>query len=60
MLGGFAMAVYVPMLLYMNLKYLPKSARPGPFNIVMVSIGAVTYISFALYTVWSKLSEWFV
>ncbi len=29
LMGGFAMAVYVPLLLYMNLKYLPKSAKPG-------------------------------
>ena len=29
LMGGFAMAVYVPVLLYMNLTRLPKSARPG-------------------------------
>ncbi len=58
MLGGFAMAAYVPMLLYMNLKYLPKSVQPKMHNIIMVSIGAVTYISFAVYTVWNKVSEW--
>ena len=57
MLGGFAMAGYVPMLLYMNLKYLPRSARPGPINIVMVAIAGATYMSFAIYTVWSKLAE---
>lgn len=60
MLGGFAMAVYVPMLLYMNMTYLPKSARPKLYNIVMVGIGAATYISFAVYTVWDKLSEMFL
>ena len=59
LLGGFAMAGYVPMLLYMNLKHLPPIARPKPLNIVMVSIGAVTYISFAAYTVWSKVGSWF-
>ena len=58
-LAGFAMAGYVPMLLYMNLKYLPPVARPKPLNIVMVSIGAVTYISFAVFTVWSKVATWF-
>ncbi|HIG39311.1 MAG: Nramp family divalent metal transporter [bacterium] len=60
MLGGFAMAAYVPMLLYMNIRYLPKSAQPKLYNIVMVSIGGATYISFAVYTVWNKLSEWFL
>ena len=58
-LGGFAMAAYVPSLLYMNLKYLPPSARPGPINIVMMLIGSVIYISFALYTLWSKVGEFF-
>lgn len=57
MLGGFAMAGYVPMLLYMNLKYLPASARPRPLNIVMTGIGAATYILFAVYTLVSKVME---
>lgn len=52
LLGGFSMAVYVPLTLYVNLKYLPPSARPKPLNIVMVSLAAITYISFALYTIW--------
>jgi len=57
MLGGFAMAGYVPMLLYMNLKHLPPSARPGVFNIIMMVVAAITYISFAVYTVAAKLIE---
>ena len=57
MLGGFAMAGYVPMLLYMNLKYLPKSVRPRLFNIAMVAMAGVIYISFAVYTVWSKVAS---
>ncbi|MEE2776359.1 MAG: Nramp family divalent metal transporter [Acidobacteriota bacterium] len=52
LLGGFSMAVYVPLTLYCNLKYLPVSARPKPLNIAMVAIGAATYISFALYTLY--------
>lgn len=59
MLGGFAMAGYVPMLLYMNLKHLPKSIRPGVFNIIMVAVGGVTYISFAFYTLWTRVAPWF-
>jgi Mn2+/Fe2+ NRAMP family transporter len=54
-INGFAMAGYVPLMLYMNLKYLPKGARPRPINIVMVSIGGSVYISFAVYTIWSKI-----
>ena len=32
--------------------------RPGPVNIIMVGIAAATYISFAVYTIWSKVAEW--
>ena len=28
LMSGFVMAIYVPLILYMNLTYLPKSARP--------------------------------
>ena len=57
-ISGFAMAAYVPMVLYMNLRHLPAAVRPKPVNIVMVVIGSATYISFALYTVGSKVAEW--
>ena len=49
------MAVYVPLLLVINFKYLPKSAQPKPLNVLMVTLGAATYISFALYTLWDKI-----
>jgi hypothetical protein len=52
LIGGIAMAVYVPLLLVINLRYLPPSARPRPLNVVMVSLGGLLYISFALYTFW--------
>jgi hypothetical protein len=55
--GGFAMAVYVPMMLFINLRYLPKSARPGPVHIVMVSLAAVVYEGFAVYCVWYELHQ---
>ena len=58
MISGFGMAAYVPTVLYMNLRCLPKAVRPGPVNIVMVAIAAATYISFAVYTVGAKLVEW--
>jgi len=58
-IAGFSMAAYVPLMLYMNLKVLPKSARPRALNIVMVGIGGAVYISFAVYTVWFKVSSWF-
>ena len=52
LIGGFAMAVYVPLLLVINVKYLPKSARPKWINLIMTSFAASVYISFALYTLW--------
>ena len=58
MLSGFAMAAYVPAVLYMNIRHLPAATRPKPVNIVMVAIGAATYISFAVYTVGAKIVEW--
>lgn len=54
-IGGFAMAVYSPLVLVMNLRYLPKSARPGPINIVMVGIASAVYISFAAFSVYSQV-----
>lgn len=53
----FTMAAYVPMVLYMNLRHLPAPIRPKPVNILMVSIGAATYISFVVYTVASEVIE---
>lgn len=54
-IGGFAMAVYTPLLLWLNLRHLPPSARPGPLNVVMVGIAALVYIGFALFSVASEL-----
>jgi hypothetical protein len=52
LLGGFGMAMYVPLMLYLNLRVLPKSARPGPISVIMVGIAAIVYGSFALYSLW--------
>jgi hypothetical protein len=49
-MGGFMMAVYTPALLWMNLRHLPRSARPGPLNIVMMALAALVYVSFAVYS----------
>ena len=56
-LNGFAMAIWVPLVLYMNVTLLPKSARPHPINIVMVSFASLFYLSFALYTCWEKIRD---
>lgn len=56
-MGGFAMAVYVPLTLYMNLRYLPKSARPQPLSIVMMSLASVIYVGFAAYCLWTEITS---
>jgi Mn2+/Fe2+ NRAMP family transporter len=58
-LGGFAMAVYVPLIVIINFKYLPKSAHPKPLNVVMMTVASATYISFSLYLVWIMISGLF-
>ena len=59
LIGGFAMAVYVPLLLYMNLTHLPKSARPGPINIFFMVLASAMYIGFAGYTIYAKVAQVF-
>ena len=54
-MGGFMMAVYTPALLWMNLRHLPRSARPGPLNIAMVGIASIVYVSFAVYSLGIEL-----
>ena len=56
-MGGFAMAVYVPLMLYMNLRYLPKSARPQPLSIVMMSLASAIYVGFAAYCLWTEVTS---
>ena len=55
LLGGFAMAIYVPLTLYVNLTKLPKSARPKALNIVMMLIASGVYVSFTLFTIWNLI-----
>jgi hypothetical protein len=47
-IGGFAMAIYVPLLLICNHKFLPKSARPGMICTIAMVIASVVYVSFAV------------
>ena len=48
-MGGFAMALYVPLNLIMNHRFLPASARPGWLCTTMNVIASIVYIGFALY-----------
>ncbi len=57
LIGGFVMAVYVPMILYMNLTRLPKSARPGWINILFMVLASAMYMAFAGYTIYTKVVD---
>lgn len=46
--GGFAMAVYAPLLLILNYRHLPKSARPGPVHTFMMLVCCAVYGGFAI------------
>ncbi len=47
--GGLAMAIYVPLTLYVNLKHLPKAARPGAASILFMLAASALYITFAVW-----------
>jgi hypothetical protein len=51
-MGGFAMAIYTPLTLYMNWRYLPPSARPGPLQMGIMFIVSCVYIGFAVACLW--------
>ena len=55
LLSGWTMAMYVPLMLYMNLRLLPVSARPGPVSVGMMLVASVVYVGFAGYSLWVLL-----
>jgi Mn2+/Fe2+ NRAMP family transporter len=57
-LNGMVMAIYTPVMLHLNLRQLPSSARPGPINIFFVGCGALLYIAFSIYLIGNKVGLW--
>ncbi len=55
-MGGFAMAIYVPLTLYINHRYLPKVAKPGRICTVMMIIASLVYIGFAISSIIWEIS----
>ena len=51
---GIVMAIYTPVLIYINTKFLPPSARPKPVNVFFIICGTLLYASFAVYVI----QEW--
>ena len=56
-MGGFAMAIYSPLLLFINLRYLPRSARPGPLNIVCMCGACLLYGGFAIACIYWEITS---
>lgn len=50
--GGICMAVYAPVLLWVNRTRLPPSARPGALCTVMASLAALFYVVFSAASLW--------
>ena len=50
-MGGFAMAIYVPLTLYMNYRFLPDFAKPKRLSTVMMLIASCVYIGFAISSI---------
>jgi len=47
-MGGFAIALYVPLTLYINRQFLPKSDKPSGLCTTMMIIASLVYVSFAI------------
>lgn len=58
-MGGFAMAIYVPLTLYMNRKFLPSFAKPKAISTIMMLIASAVYIGFAISSVIYEISKLF-
>jgi MFS family permease len=56
-MGGVAMAVYCPMTLYINMRFLPKEMRPDWISRIFLGWATLLYSVFALYTLWQVLTQ---
>jgi hypothetical protein len=53
-LGGFAMAIYTPLIFYLSNRSLPKPIRPGIITNTFLILASVFYITFTLFIIWSN------
>ena len=49
--GGISMAIYTPLTLILNRKYLPVEMRPGPVRTAILGVISVFYMLFAIISV---------
>ena len=58
-MGGFAMAIYVPLTLYMNRRFLPDFAKPKRLSTVMMLIASCVYVGFAISSIIWEVKQLF-
>lgn len=56
-MGGYAMAVYCPLMLYMNHRFLPRVARPGILCTAMMVVASMVYGTFAVMSLYWEISS---
>jgi hypothetical protein len=56
-MGGFAMAVYAPLLLLINHRLLPAAARPGRLHTAFMILASAVYVGFALFCIYWEISR---
>jgi len=54
-LGGFTMAIYSPVLIYLNNFKLPKELRPGIITNLFMVLASVFYTGFTAIIFWTKI-----
>ena len=54
--GGIAMAIYCPLTLLINLRFLPAAARPGPIRVTILALVSLFYAAFAVAAVWNVVA----
>jgi hypothetical protein len=57
-MGGIAMAIYVPLTMYVNRKFLPRTARPSAVCTVFMAAAALLYVSFAVFSLYNMVANW--
>jgi hypothetical protein len=51
--GGIAMAIYCPLTMLVNRRFLPPSARPGTVMTILMSLVSAFYIGYAIFSVYT-------
>lgn len=59
-LGGLTMAIYVPLLIYVNNKHLPCHARPGITTNIAMTLAGLFYAGFSILILQEQLVVLFV